>query len=43
MLFHHVPPKMPEAFAREVALTTLEQLLSSVLALVFFQIPSSSA
>ena len=43
MFFHHVPPKMPGCFAREVALTTVEGLLSSVLALVFFQIPRSSA
>ena len=36
VLFHNVLPKMPGAFAREVTLTTLEGLFSSVLALVLF-------
>ena len=36
VFFHHVPPKMPGAFAREVALTAFVGLLSSVSALVSF-------
>ena len=36
MLFHHVPPKMAGGFAREVALTTVEGLLTSVFALMYF-------
>ena len=36
MFSRRVPPKIAGAFAREVALTTLEQPFSSVLALVFF-------
>ena len=36
VFFHHVPPKMPGAFAREVALAAFVGLLSSVIALVLF-------
>ena len=43
MLFHHVPPKMAGGFAREVALTTVEWLFSSVLACVHSQTTSCSA
>ena len=43
VLFHHVPPKMAGGFAREVALTTLEWLYSSVLAHVYFNMGSLSA
>ena len=43
VFFHHVPPKMPGAFAREVTLTTAEGLLSRVFALVSFQSYSFSA
>ena len=42
VLFYHVPPKMGEAIAREVTQTTFVGLLSGVLALVQFQIPSLS-
>ena len=43
MFFHHVLPKMAEAFAREITLTTLEGLFSRVLALVYIQRTSLSA
>ena len=43
MFFRHVPPKMGGGLARKGALATLKLLLSSVLALVLFQIPCSSA
>ena len=36
VFFHHVPLKMPEAFAREVALAAFVGLLTSVIALVSF-------
>ena len=36
MFFHRMPTEMSSGFAREVALTTLEGLFSSVLALVLF-------
>ena len=42
VFFHHVPTKMPGAFAREVALTAFVGLLSSVNALVYNQNTSSS-
>ena len=35
--FHHVLPEMAEASAREITLTTLEQLFSRVFAHVFIQ------
>ena len=36
MFFHHMSLKIAKGFAREVALTTLEWRLSSVLELVLF-------
>ena len=49
-LFHHVLPKIAEAFAREITLSArmiamiaFVGLLSSVSALVFFHMRSSSA
>ena len=41
--FHHVLPKMAEAFAREITLTTLERLFSRVFAHVHIQRTSLSA
>ena len=43
MFFLHMLPKMAEAFAREITLTTLEGLFSRVLALVYIQRNSFSA
>jgi len=43
VFFHHMAPKTAGGFARKDALTTLERLFSSVLALVYFQSASSSA
>ena len=43
MFFRDVPTEMAGCFAREASLATLEWLLSSVLALVCFQINSLSA
>ena len=42
-VFHHMLPKMAEAFAREIALTTLEGLFSRVFALVYIQRTGLSA
>ena len=36
VFFHHVPSKMPGAFAREVALAAFVRLLSSVISFVLF-------
>ena len=41
--FRHVLPKMAEALAREITLTTLEQLFSRVFAHVYIQRTSLSA
>ena len=41
--FHHVLPKMAEAFAREITLTTLERLFSRVFEHVYIQRTSLSA
>ena len=41
--FFHVLPKMAEAFAREITLTTPERLLSRVFAHVYIQRTSLSA
>ena len=41
--FHHVLPKMAEAFTREITLTTLEWLFSRVFAHVYIQRTSLSA
>ena len=43
MFFQHMLPKMAEAFAKEIAVTTLEGLFSRVLALVYIQRTSLSA
>ena len=43
MFFLHMLPKMAEAFAREITLTTLEGLFCRVFALVYFQRTSLSA
>ena len=42
-MFHLVLPKMAEAFAREITLTTLERLFSGVFAHVYIQRTSLSA
>ena len=42
MFFYRVPPKMAGGFARECALTIVEGLLTSVLALVYSQSNSLS-
>ena len=42
-MFHLVLPKMAEAFAREITLTTLERLFSRVFAHVYIQRTSLSA
>ena len=43
MFFHHVLPKMAEAFAKEITLNTLEWLFSRVFAHVYIQRTSLSA
>ena len=43
MFFHHVPPKMPGGFRREVTMTTVIGLFSGVHSLVYFQTASLSA